>query len=105
MTNPYPGPRSMLVMDNARIHHAEAIKDLVCGYGKHIFVYLFIVLALTSSLGCWIEYLLPYSPNYNLIEQAFSVIKAHLHRNGISFFESDTLYFKMCQACDCITPE
>ena len=31
MTNPYPSPRSVLVMDNAQIHHAEAIKDLVHG--------------------------------------------------------------------------
>jgi hypothetical protein len=47
MTNPYPGPRSVLVMDNARIHHADAIKDLVHGYSRHIFVCPFIILALT----------------------------------------------------------
>jgi len=41
MTNPYPGPRSVLVMDNARIHHAEAIEDLVHGYGMSSdFIYL-----------------------------------------------------------------
>jgi transposase len=100
MTNPYPGPQSVLVMDNAQIHHAEAIKDLVHGYGRHIFVYPFIILALTSSLGCRIKYLPPYSPDYNPIKQAFSVIKAHLCQNGISFFESDALYFEMYQACD-----
>jgi hypothetical protein len=60
---------------------------------------------LISSLGCHIEYLPPYSPDYNPIEQAFSIIKAHLRRNGISFFHSDALYFKMYQACDIITPE
>ncbi|KIK18459.1 hypothetical protein PISMIDRAFT_84191, partial [Pisolithus microcarpus 441] len=28
-TNPYPGPRSVLVMDNCRIHHGEDIHCLV----------------------------------------------------------------------------
>ena len=34
MTTPYPGPRSVLIMDNARIHHSPEIDDLVRGYGK-----------------------------------------------------------------------
>ena len=34
MTTPYPGPCSVLVMDNARVHHAQEIEDLVRGYGK-----------------------------------------------------------------------
>jgi hypothetical protein len=29
MSTPYPGPRSILVMDNAQVHHAEEIEDLV----------------------------------------------------------------------------
>ncbi|KZP06825.1 hypothetical protein FIBSPDRAFT_655224, partial [Athelia psychrophila] len=29
LTNPYPGPRSVLVLDNCSIHHAEAIRVLV----------------------------------------------------------------------------
>jgi len=33
LTTPYPGPRSVLVMDNARIHHHEDITDLVESYG------------------------------------------------------------------------
>ncbi|KIM50222.1 hypothetical protein SCLCIDRAFT_80849, partial [Scleroderma citrinum Foug A] len=28
-TNPYPGPRSVLIMDNCRIHHGEAVRCLV----------------------------------------------------------------------------
>ena len=101
MTNPYPSPRSVLVMDNAQIHHAEAIKDLVHGM---VGIYC-LSIHYSSTLGCCIKYLLPYSPDYNLIEQAFSVIKVHLCQNGISFFESDALYFEMYQVCDCITPE
>lgn len=33
LTTPYPGPRSVLIMDNARIHHGEEIEDLVHGFG------------------------------------------------------------------------
>lgn len=29
LTNPYPGPRSVLVLDNCSIHHAEEIRHLV----------------------------------------------------------------------------
>jgi hypothetical protein len=28
-TNPYPGPRSVLVMDNCRIHHSEEVRMLI----------------------------------------------------------------------------
>jgi len=28
-TTPYPGPRSVLVMDNCRIHHGEDVRRLV----------------------------------------------------------------------------
>lgn len=26
--NPYPGPRSVLVIDNCRIHHVEGVQEL-----------------------------------------------------------------------------
>ncbi|KAJ7673594.1 hypothetical protein B0H17DRAFT_888477, partial [Mycena rosella] len=28
LTTPYPGPRSVLVMDNARIHHGVEVEEL-----------------------------------------------------------------------------
>lgn len=28
-TNPYPGPRSVLVMDNCRIHYGDEVRRLV----------------------------------------------------------------------------
>ena len=40
-TNPYPGPRSVLIMDNCRIHHGEEIRVLVEDmYALYVLVYL-----------------------------------------------------------------
>jgi transposase len=60
---------------------------------------------LTVSSGCRIEYLPPYSPDFNPIEQAFSVIKSYLRRSGLSFYHSQELYYEMYCACELITPE
>ncbi|KAJ3870940.1 hypothetical protein F5051DRAFT_341530, partial [Lentinula edodes] len=29
LTNPYPGPRSIIIMDNCSIHHAEEVRELI----------------------------------------------------------------------------
>jgi len=55
--NPYPGDNSVIVMDNAKIHHDHEL------------------VVLLEELGCWVVFLPPYSPDYNLIETAFSTIK------------------------------
>ena len=101
---PYPGPQSVLVLDNARIHHADEIDDLVRGYGMlcHVF---YLISHLSFGPGCRIEYLPPYSPDFNPIEQAFSVIKTHLCHQGITFFSPRGLYYELYRACDVITPE
>ncbi|KAE9386734.1 hypothetical protein BT96DRAFT_759208, partial [Gymnopus androsaceus JB14] len=33
LTNPYPGPRSVIIMDNCSIYHAEEVRELIedCG--------------------------------------------------------------------------
>lgn len=36
---PFPGPRSVLVMDNARIHHSDAISELVARAGSSLHMY------------------------------------------------------------------
>ena len=56
-------------------------------------------------LGCRIEYLPPYSPDYNPIEQAFLVIKSHLCRIGIAFYPPHMLYYELYSACELITAE
>lgn len=63
LTNPYPGPRSVLVLDNCSIHHSEEVRALA-----------------EDKAQCKLIFLPPYSPDLNPIEQAFSCIKAYLHR-------------------------
>jgi transposase len=50
-------PGSVLVMDNARIHHGACVTALVV------------------AAGCQVLYLPPYSPDYSPIELAWSVVK------------------------------
>ena len=63
---------SVVVMDNASIHHSQAIFDLV------------------SSVGAILIYLPPYSPDLNPIEEAFSSVKAYLKAHeAILYSEND----------------
>ena len=56
--NAYPGNNSVIVMDNARIHHDNELIELLEG------------------LGCRIVFLLLYFLDFNPIETAFSTIKS-----------------------------
>jgi transposase len=59
-------------MDNASIHHAE----VQIPYAMK--VNLKEIREIIENAGCKIEYLPPYSPDYNSIEYSFSVIKQAL---------------------------
>ena len=61
--NPFPAPCSVLVMDNAQIHHNGQVAEIV------------------ENAGCLVLYLPPYSPDLNPIEKGFSVFKSALRRN------------------------
>jgi transposase len=75
----------VLVMDNASIHQSPRVRDLCADFGVDL------------------EYLPPYSPDYNLIEKSFKVLKSWIKRNwklaeqfnDFSYF----LYFAIEQAC------
>jgi hypothetical protein len=54
--NPYPRKNSVLVMDNASVHHFDGLHDLV------------------EEKGIQLCYLPPYSPDLNPIEEAFSAM-------------------------------
>lgn len=81
LTNPYPGPRSILILDNCSIHHAEVVRELV-----------------EDQALCKLIFLPPYSPDFNPIEEAFSAIKAYLRRHC-----DDMTLSLMDEACRSIT--
>ena len=56
-------PHSMVVMDNASIHHAADSIHLI------------------ESMGALVLFVPPYSPDLNAIEEAFSSIKSYLKAN------------------------
>jgi transposase len=92
-------------MDNARIHHGDDILRLVERFGEHLprsipptFADLY--------RGVRIEYLPPYSPDLNPIEEAFSKVKAFIRRYGdILLHEGDGLLFDLMELMDIITEE
>lgn len=61
--NPYPGCNSVLIMDNARIHHGDMITEICREYGVLVI------------------YLPAYSPDLNPIEKGFSAMKRRLQRD------------------------
>jgi len=62
--NPFPGPRSVIVADNASIHHGKELAELC------------------EQHGIKLLFLPPYSPEYNPIEIVFSKVKKYLQRYG-----------------------
>ena len=68
--NEFPAPNSVIVMDNCSIHHdAQFIHRL------------------RNEFGVRVEFLPPYSPDLNPIEEAFSSIKAWIRRHNQEFEE------------------
>ena len=55
--------RSVLVLDNARIHHSEELREMC------------------EEAGVLLEFLPPYSPDLNPIETSFALLKAYLRRH------------------------
>jgi transposase len=65
LCNLYPGPRSVIIMDNASVHHA--IQDRVVEVARR--------------QGVWVRFLPPYSPDFNPIEESFGDLKAFIRRH------------------------
>jgi hypothetical protein len=62
--NPFLAPDSILVMDNASIHHNRQIEEII------------------EEKGCQLFYLTAYLPDLNPIKKGFSVLKATLQQYG-----------------------
>ena len=73
---PYSGmnPSSVVVLDNASIHHVESVVDMIKSTGAHL------------------VFLPPYSPDLNLAELVFGKVKSILQDNNTLF-----------QTCSCPT--
>ena len=68
--NPFPASRSVIVMDNAQVHRHSIIRDMI------------------EEAGCKLVMLPPYSPDYNPIEMAFSIMKKWIAQHHIEFAEA-----------------
>jgi len=94
-------------MDNAKIHHGNAILELADRFG--IVANLCVLTHLTSSIcaGVRIEYLPLYSPDLNPIEEAFSQIKHFIchHNEYYNATAGDGILFDMYEVMEVITPE
>jgi len=81
---PQLAPRSIIVMDNASIHRSERIRTMVIDAGHRI------------------EYLPPYSPDFNPIEMSFATLKAYIRRHIAiaATFEDFGAYIAYCVAME-----
>lgn len=85
--NEYPNPRSVLVVDNCRIHHTDTLQDVL------------------NDAGIMLLYLPPYSPDLNPIEESFSTWKAYLCCNGFTIQLAEDPMLVILDSCSCITGE
>jgi len=77
--NPYPNPRSVIVFDNASIHHGEDVVEMV--EARYVLCICLLPWPDCDARGMRIEPLPPYSPDLNPIEEAFSSMKAWIRSN------------------------
>ncbi|GBC08112.1 hypothetical protein RclHR1_07910001 [Rhizophagus clarus] len=85
--NPYLGNNSVIVMDNARIHHDNKL------------------VALLEGLGCHVVFLPPYSLNFNPIETAFLTIKSWIRHNHDFMKACNNPIYALLVAYNQITPQ
>ena len=81
---------SVVIMDNALIHHVADVVDRI------------------SRTGAIIRFLPPYSPDFNPAEEVFSKVKKFLTNNDVAFSTSTspslliTMTFNTITQSDCI---
>ena len=70
LCNPFPGPRSVIILDNAGIHTDPELERIV------------------EAEGCLLRYLPAYSPDLNPEELTFSVLKGWMKRHFREYWPS-----------------
>ena len=85
--NPFPNKNSVLVMDNAKIHHDKEMINVI------------------ERIGCKVLFLPPYSPDYNPIKIAFSTLKKWIKQNRDFMNTCLDPKYGMMVACSQITPK
>lgn len=69
----WTNPNSVVIMDNASIHHTEGVADLI-----------------ENQAGARLIYLPPYSPDLNPAEEVFSQVKSIMKQNDQLFQVTNT---------------
>lgn len=72
----FPVPKSVLVMDNASFHHLLRVEQLC------------------TNAGVKLLYLLPYSPDFNPIEEYFAELKGYIKKVWPSFEQNPDQGFR-----------
>ena len=80
-------PRSVVIMDNASIHHVEE------------------VVAMIRASGALVRFLPPYSPDLNPIEEAFSKVKSFLRDNDNAYQVTESPRVFVAEAFASVTQE
>ena len=103
LCSPFPGPLSVLVMDNAKIHHGAEILELAERFRR--FLPSYILISTDWQLPeIRIEFLPPYSPDLNPIEEAFSKIKSFLRRHRVLLTtHNDGMIFELMEVMKVVT--
>jgi len=102
--NPFPDEKSVLIMDNCRIHHTNTLQDVLNAAGW-LTVALIPKLTLLIDLEVMLLYLPPYSPDLSPIEPSFSTWKANLRRNGGLIQADNDPIHALLDSLGCITAE
>jgi len=89
LLQPFDGrsPRSVVVMDNASIHHVDQVASAI------------------QSTGAILRYLPPYSPDYNPLEESFAKVKAFLKENEVAYDTTDDPRLLIMMAFNSVTEE
>jgi len=82
--------RSVVVMDNASVHHINTVEDRI------------------HQMGAIVRFLPPYSPDLNPMEEVFSKLKLFLKHNQVAYTSTQSpswilmMGFNTITAQDCI---